>query len=117
MKLSTSCSDNEEYPDFCFQAANDERIYKDFRRHPIYMSIVETVSEESGKEYFQMALLQTPELKKHLNNFVSSENIGSPYKFSYKHNFFSPKYLFSPTTLRYIKVLSDSLYFLKVLME
>ena len=115
MKLSTSCSDNEEYPDLCFQAANNERIYRNFRRHPIYTSIVETVSEKSGKEYFQMALSQTPELKKHLNNFVTSEKVGSPYTFSYKHNFFSPKYFFSPTTLRYIKGLSDLLHFFKSL--
>ena len=58
-----------------------------------------------------MALSQNHLLRNHLNDFVTSENVGSPYTFPYKHNFFSRKYLFSPTTLRYIKVLSDLLQF------
>jgi putative sugar O-methyltransferase len=111
MKIQSSCSDDDKYPRFCLQAANEDEIYNSFRRHPIYTSIVETVSKQVGENYFQMALSKKPELKNYLNNFVSSEKIGSPQTFPYKYNFFSPKYFFSPTTLRYINVLSDLIQF------
>ena len=111
MAFKSSCSDNGEYPNFCLQAANDNQIYATFRRNPIYTSVVETVSKESGQDYFQMALLQTPGLREYFDDFVTSERVGSPHTFPYKEKLFSRKYLFSPTTIRYIKVLSDLLQF------
>ncbi|TYQ24023.1 putative sugar O-methyltransferase [Pseudanabaena sp. UWO310] len=111
MECRSSCSDDGEYPDFCFQAANTDFIYNSFRRHPVYTKIVETVSKQAGKDYLQLALSKQSKLANYLQNFVSSEKVGSPNTFPYKHSFFSPKYSFSPTTLRYINVLSDLLHF------
>lgn len=110
MKSKSSCSDNEEYPEFCLRAATDNEVFKAFRRSPEYTSIVETVPYKNGKEYLKIAFEQTPGIKRYVDKFASSELIGNPEVFPYRTSWLSPKISFSPTTLRYIKVLSDLMF-------
>lgn len=107
MQSKSSCSDNESYPDFCLRAAMDDEVFSTFRQAAEYTSIVETVSHTDGKEYLKIAFKQAPELKRYINKFASSELFGNPEVFPYRIGWLSPRASLSPTTLRYIKVLSD----------
>ncbi len=115
MEYITSCSDNNQYPSFCHQSVIDEETFKNFRRNPIYTSIVETVPYKAGRDYLKSALSQTPEIYKYFVKFMSNDTVGNPQTYAYRRNLLSKKLMFSPTTLRYIKVLSDLNYFFKSL--
>ena len=103
----TSCSDNGKYPELCRQASTNEQAFSTFRRHPDYTAIVETVPRSAGQEYLKIALSQTPQLEGYLEEIASIESVGDPISFTYSKSLLSKKYVFSPTTLRYIKILSD----------
>jgi putative sugar O-methyltransferase len=105
--MKTSSSDNNSYPQFCESAAINLDEFKIFRSVQAYKSVVETVSELDGKDYLSIALHRTPELKKSIVKFSTSELYGSPQTFKYKKYFFSKGFYLSPTTARYIKNLSD----------
>lgn len=103
----TSCSDNNIYPKFCAQVAKSEELFQNFRRDEIYTSVVETVLQKDGNDYLKRAIDQTPGLKKYMKKFNAGDSIGNPIVYKYRFGMFSPRLSFSPTTLRYIKVLSD----------
>ena len=105
--MKTSSSDNGLYPSFCESASTENKVFKCFRSNTIYKSVVETVSEDDGKDYLTKALNKTPFLKKSLNKFATSENVGSPFTFDHKKTWFSRSQKIAPTTARYIKNLSD----------
>jgi hypothetical protein len=105
--MKTSCSDNDAYPTFCHSASVNQDIFNIFRSDPIYTSVVESVAVEDGKEYLGVAFHRTPQLKRSIVKFSTSECWGSPKTFKYKKNFFSKGTYLSPTTARYIKNLSD----------
>jgi putative sugar O-methyltransferase len=105
--MKTSSSDNGLYPNFCESASREDKVFKSFRSNTIYKSVVETVSEDDGKDYLTKALSKTPSLKKNLNKFVTSEKVGSPNTFGHKNTWFSRSHQIAPTTARYIKNLSD----------
>ena len=66
MKYQTSCSDNDEYTNFCKLAVADEVVFQHFRSHPHYTKVVETVPYEAGKSYLRLALQKNPEFIKYL---------------------------------------------------
>lgn len=107
----TSCSDNGTYPDFCLKASSQENIFNCFRRHPVYTQVVETVPRKGGKDYLKLALKFNPKITKHLDKFATSERIGSPKTYKYRTSFLGKNYTFSPTTLRYVLVLSQLVHF------
>lgn len=100
-KSSTSLSDNQRYPQFCLQASNDLRVFDTFRRNPIYNEILEHVSEEQGRVYLEH-IKRDSDILKEIDAFKKNDWFGSPIIFKYE-----PIGKISPTTLRYIKVLSD----------
>jgi hypothetical protein len=100
-KLSTSLSDNQLYPQFSLQASNDLRVFNTFRRNPIYNEILEHVSEEQGGEYLEQ-IKKYPDILKEIDTFKKNDLFGNPRVFNY-----ASIGKISPTTLRYIKVLSD----------
>lgn len=102
----TSCSDNYAYPMVCAEAAKKDEVFRKFRRHPDYTQVVETVSRTAGKDYLDMALCQTPHLLNYMTKFASSDQIGDPVVYRYRYKLWYSQ-RFAPTTLRYIKVLSD----------
>lgn len=94
----TSISDNGSYPAFCKQAAHDSDVFATFRRNPAYLSILEHVSEGLGTEYLKHT---SPDILANADKYITSDLVGDPMRFEY------PIGLFSPTTLRYMKVASD----------
>ena len=107
MARKTSGSDNGLYPEFCFAASKRDEIFANFKRHPIYTQVLEHVSPEQGKEYLEI-ILSNPNLKlneEKWKNFLKNDSIGNPNTVNY--TFGGSQINCSPTTLRYIKVLSD----------
>jgi hypothetical protein len=98
---ATSLSDNQAYPQVCIQASNDYAIFNNFRRDTTYKTILEHTSEKQGSEYLRIISGDTDILTS-IDIFKLNDNYGNPELYEY------PKIgMISPSTLRYIKVLSD----------
>ena len=99
-QTSTSLSDNQSYPQVCLDAANNFRYFNKFRRNPIYMAIVETVSFDIGRKYLDFLL-------KH-GDILNIEELKKNDKWGGTIESYYPEIgEISPTTLRYIKVVAD----------
>jgi phospholipid N-methyltransferase len=99
--ISTSLSDNQAYPQLCIMASNDYKLFNNFRRHPIYNQILEHVSKELGDEYLAI-LSKDANVFTYMDTFKLNDKFGNPIMFEYPGIG-----MISPTTLRYIKVLTD----------
>ena len=94
------------YPNFmklCERAAQEEKIFSNFKNSPVYRGILEHANKIQGEEHYEIALKQSPELKNYFHKFKKNDSIGNPIVENYNFG------IFSPTTLQYIKVLSDLL--------
>lgn len=99
----TSISDaDQQYIDVCNLAASDQKAFGNFRNNKIYREIVETVSQKQGQRYLEMIVAKNPEFVTHFGDFRKNDAYGSPVTYEY-----GAYGAFAPTTLRYIKVLSD----------
>lgn len=97
--MKTSISDYPGYRNFCQLAATNPEVFAKFRRDPVLMGIMEHVSWVTAGECIEIIQRDSPSLLAHFPRFSESETVGRPSALS-------------PTTLRYIKVLSDlSKYF------
>jgi hypothetical protein len=88
----------EGYLAVCQLALTHEDIFDVFKRTRDYRSVVETVTKKQGARY---ADLIGDKWHPYLPAFQKNDAIGSPIVYRY------PLGKFSPTTLRYIKTLSD----------
>ena len=107
MAIKTSASDNGAYPEFCYAASKHDEVFANFRRHPIYTQVLEHVTPEQGKNYLEIILGNT-DLKLDVDKWkilLKNDSAGNPNIVTY--NFGGNSITCSPTTLRYIKVLSD----------
>lgn len=97
----SSISDNNDYPSFCLQAALDDDTFCTFKKNVVYNNILEHVTYAEGIEYINH-FKDNPVIMSALDLFRSNDKLGAPrtYNFPLVGNF-------SPTTLRYIKVLHD----------
>ncbi|MFY8096141.1 MAG: putative sugar O-methyltransferase [Niveispirillum sp.] len=102
MSVRTSISDISDYRKFCAEAAETDEIFGSFRNHPIYKSIVETVSSEFGAQYATLAINKLPKILDYMDEFRRNDLYGGSQLFRY-----SNIGVFSPTTLRYIKFAID----------
>ena len=100
-RISTSLSDNQAYPQVCIEASNNYRLFNKFRRNPIYNQTLEHVSQKQGKEYLDI-ISKDPDILSEINNFKANDKYGNPRMYKY-----SNIGMISPSTLRYIKVLTD----------
>lgn len=98
---SSSLSDSTAYNDFCRLAGTDEGQFANFRRNPVYNEILEHMTEEQGAEYLDL-VKSDEDVFSRIEVFRENDNYGNPRTFSYPDIG-----VFSPTTLRYIKVLAD----------
>jgi len=97
-----SLSDNGSYTDACEEAAHDQHSFDNFKRDPRYTRILEHVTPELGSKYLDVIKDQTPEFLNKFELFKKNDLLGYPIKVDY------PLVgLISPSTLRYIKILSD----------
>ncbi|MGA2417797.1 MAG: putative sugar O-methyltransferase [Candidatus Staskawiczbacteria bacterium] len=104
--ITSLSEDIKEYPELCKKAFNDDVIFNSFRNEWIYTKIIEIVSYKEGLGYLNTILSQTPELAASFDEFRKNDEYGGPVVYDY--GIYGK---FSPTTLRYIKVLSDIKYF------
>ena len=104
---NTSASDNGKYPEFCYFASKRDDVFRSFKINPVYTEILEHTSPQQGADYLSIILNN-----KNLNlgadtwrTLLQNDSVGSPKVTTYK--FSNNSITCSPTTLRYIKVLSD----------
>ena len=102
--MRTSSSDTEAYNSIVRNAVNDDAIFAVFKRQKDYTKILEHVSYELGEKYLQIIKRDNPDLIKKMDKFKKNDLFGNPDVYYYEGigNI-------SPTTVRYIKVLSDIL--------
>lgn len=83
-------------------ASESELIFSQFRRDERYKLILEHVDKVMGQKYLDFVIKNDIQLLDYISVFQKNDIIGNPEVFDYE-NIGS----ISPTTLRYIKVLSD----------
>jgi hypothetical protein len=86
----------------CERAANCDG-FGDFKRAPAYSRILEHVTESQGRAYLDAVLAENPNWERHFPWFAENDSLGNPQVFSYG------RWMFSPTTLRYVWVMVDVL--------
>jgi hypothetical protein len=97
--------DYSNYLKVCKEAAQDDEVFKNFKRNPDYVPILEHVNYEQGLEYIKEIKRIVPNyfIKPFISEFIKNDKIGNPNIFYFNEIHTD----ISPTTLRYIKVLSD----------
>jgi hypothetical protein len=100
--LSTSLSDIRAFPAHAAAAAEDPARFATFKQDPEFRVVIENLTCEHGRQYLDAAFDQTPSLARYLELFRENDLVGSPWICNYGGHG-----SFSPTTLRYVKVLSD----------
>jgi hypothetical protein len=101
IRISTSLSDNQAYPQVCLHASNDYLAFNEFRRDPVYNQILEHVSREQGGDYLRF-ISGDAEILAAMKEFKRNDDYGNPRMYEYPD-----VGMVSPSTLRYVKVLSD----------
>jgi hypothetical protein len=97
-----SLSDNGSYTDACNDAVYEQDAFDVFKRDPRYTRILEHVSEELGSKYLEIVRQQSPALIERYEMFKINDLLGNPVICTYPMVGDT-----SPSTLRYVKVLSD----------
>jgi putative sugar O-methyltransferase len=98
-------SDSQEsfYLEQINRILTNNKSLRNFRRKYDYREILEHVSYNLGKEYFQRIKIQTKENYETLiENNLKNDSFGNPYKYRYEGGL-----VLSPTTLRYIHTALD----------
>lgn len=101
-KILRSLSNETNYPDFCLKATLNTKLFSSFRKNEIYCQILEHVTRQQGQEYINEIILNSPDLFESIELFKKNDIIGDPKLYEYPEIGYM-----SPTTLRYVKVLSD----------
>lgn len=99
---SRSDSDNGYYVSSVLRALNYESAFKVFKRDPAYTTILEHVSEELGRAYWNRINEREQLSREELLQFCQNDVVGSPLLINLHDNL-----KLSGTTLRYCSVLSD----------
>lgn len=98
---SSSISDNGLFPAFCAYAAQSDRVFRRFRRSPIFEAILEHTSPDLGEQYWNIARAN-PLIAREAKSLASSDTVGGP-----RLHDFSAELTASPSLMRYLKVASD----------
>jgi putative sugar O-methyltransferase len=99
--LGSSLSDNQFYTQACLDAASNYARFNCFRRHPDYCQILEQLDHNWGLAYWK-EIQAMPALAQHMELFRANDQVGGPLLHE-----FDGLGSFSPTTLRYVKILGD----------
>jgi len=92
-----------KYLKVCKAAVADDKVFETFRAQADYITVVEACGRRHGVGYLSVIRKIYPHLMSYLPLFSTSDFVGLPKQFYYREAHRS----FSPTTLRYIKVLGD----------
>jgi hypothetical protein len=103
-KKESGGSVNVEYLQACREVVASDDAFCQFKRHPLYALFQEFTTFEEGKELVEAIYREAPDLLNPIlmKKFHTNDEVGDPPTFFYKR-----MGLFSPTTLRYIKVVGD----------
>jgi len=99
-----------DYLLICKLAVDHDDIFKVFKRAKDYRVVLEHSSEKQGQLYLNI-IKKEESLLKYFSIFKENDKFGCPLKYNYDIG------IFSPTTLRYIKVLMDLKIFFKDLND
>lgn len=97
-----SISDRYDYKNICKLAAEDINFFNTFKSHPSYNGILEHVSTEQGLLYLEYLRVNYPDFIEKIDSFKKNDLYGGTKLSSYDNIG-----EISPSTLRYIKVISD----------
>ncbi len=100
--MRTSITDTIQYRDFCKKAATSHKVFSKFRQNPEYSIIVENVTREQGAAYLYYIKKHMSDFGIYKDKFQMSDQLGSP-----KMEDYGEDGIWSPTTLRYVKVLVE----------
>jgi putative sugar O-methyltransferase len=101
LSRATSITDNEFYLSSVRAALEDDEAFASCKQLAGIKGAVERLPEFRGAEYRDIVYRQTPGLLEYLEKFRENDSIGRPQLGSY------PDGPMSPTTWRYVKVVSD----------
>ena len=113
---SHTASNKHTYLDSCFiedsdylrsvrEFLVDNVKFNNFKRDPRYLQILEHVTREQGEIYLDIILSKNPALlsEESVDKFANNDKVGNPLIYDYG----KISRTISPSTLRYIKVVSD----------
>jgi len=100
--MNTSASDNNSYNNVIELILKDDNSFQNFKQLPDYNIVLEHVSNSLGQDYLNVIKRDNPFLLGSVNEFKVNDIYGNPMTFKYDEID-----MISPSTLRYIKVLSD----------
>lgn len=101
MKIK-SISDRADYKSVCLKASRNDSDFNVFKRNPAYNSILEHVDFKQGSLYIENIIENFKEYSNFIEKFKINDLYGGTKLENYKE--FGD---ISPSTLRYIKVMSD----------
>jgi putative sugar O-methyltransferase len=110
--MRTSISDDNRYVLTCEQAVNNDKVFAIFKSLPSYTEVLEHTSFEQGQTYLQCIQRDNPHLLEKIELFKTNDLYGNTKKMTYPGIG-----AISPSTLRYIKVLSDLIRYFKDLSQ
>lgn len=73
-EIDSSITASMLYPHFCALAASDDKVFRNFRKNPIYTAVLEHTSYEIGAQYLQIA--RDSFSKSDFENFKRNDAIG-----------------------------------------
>jgi len=97
-----SISDTIDYKKVCLEASTNENLFNNFKNNPIYNGILEHVSKDQGQLYLNYINNNFQNLDEYIDRFKKNDIYGGTFLSEYDKIGY-----ISPSTLRYIKVLSD----------
>lgn len=101
--MNSISSKNIKYLEVCKLASTNDRVFDTFKQNPHYTSILEHTSYEAGLLCYEYIQNIFPEYIKYIELFKQNDTLGS----ATTHSYALPIGNISPSTLRYIKVLSE----------
>jgi len=103
MNNQASISDTFKYKNFCKLAAENEYVFKNFKRYSEYTEILEHCNYQQGKLYSEWCLSSKNFTTEKLLIAKSNDFVGNPVIEDYG----TPIGKISPSSLRYLKVLLE----------
>jgi putative sugar O-methyltransferase len=100
--MKSSLSDNNTYPSICQLAVDSDDFFLSFKQNEQYREILEHTSFNQGMSYLDVIKRDNPYLLDNIDKFKENDSLGCPNKYQY-----DTLGEISPSTLRYIKILSD----------
>ena len=112
----TSVLDVGAYREFCYSASRYSEVFHNFRNHPVFRWAVEYATPQQGANYLEKIFsnVDFKISKKLWDKFLKNDSVGNPLTFEFRNRDNGGAVTCSPTTLRYIKVLSDLVTYFNV---